>query len=140
MCCGGFGFGLVCFCFVFALKSWPSGLASRHKFSTCMQHKFFAVWPTNTSRHKLIASHLYTRGIYDFLRLANPFGHPLQVRFCKLASSPFDRGLTEGQLSNHSKGQCTRPATETNARFSKDQYSSVTNSIVRLFFSSALVC
>ena len=48
--------------------------------------KFFTVWPRNASRHKLIASQLYTREIYDFCnlrelasRLANPFGHPSQV-------------------------------------------------------------
>ena len=68
------------------------------------------VWPPNTSRHKLIASQLYIREVYDFLqlawtceptcesvwppiaspyassgfanlhRLAGPFGHPSQVR------------------------------------------------------------
>ena len=32
--------------------------------------KFFIVWPPNASRHKLIVSHLYMSGIYNFLRLA----------------------------------------------------------------------
>ena len=39
------------------------------------RRKFF-----NVSRQKLIASHLYMRETCGFLRLANPFGHPSQVR------------------------------------------------------------
>ena len=66
-------------------------LPSRRKFSACVQlafrlathlrwlwsssnsyaspRKLFTVWPPNVSRHKLIASQLYMREIYDFLRL-----------------------------------------------------------------------
>ena len=44
------------------------------------RRKFFTIWPPNASRHKLIASQLCMREIDDFLRLANPFGHPSQVR------------------------------------------------------------
>ena len=69
---------------------------------------FFTAWPPNARRHKLITSHPYVRGITAFWnlrelasRVANPFGHPSQVRaqvlvlqtwvdVCRLAS-PFDR-------------------------------------------------
>ena len=94
---------VLCHC----LKSWPNGLASQHKFSTCVQlafrlathlrwlwsssnshesrRNFFCIgWPLNASRHTLIASQVYMREIYDLRelasRLANPFGHPLLVR------------------------------------------------------------
>ena len=70
-----------------SLKPWPNGLASQRKFLTCVQLAwtpvqwlwsslnsyasrctFFTVWPPNASRHKLIASQLYMREIYDFLQ------------------------------------------------------------------------
>ena len=116
-------------------KPWPNGLASRRKFATyvrlafrlathlhrlattCMdlcwlwsssnldasRRKFFTVWPPCASRHKLIASNLCE--IYGFLRLANPFGHPSQVRTQVLVlqtcvdlrrlASPFRQGFRE---------------------------------------------
>ena len=33
------------------------------------RREFFTVWPLNTSRHKVITSHLYMRKIWDFLKL-----------------------------------------------------------------------
>ena len=38
--------------------------------SYASRRTFFTVWPPNASRHKMIASHLYMREIYDFLWLA----------------------------------------------------------------------
>ena len=40
------------------------------KFAHASRGKFFTIWPPNASRHKLIASQLYIREIYVFLRLA----------------------------------------------------------------------
>ena len=76
-----------------SIKPWPNGLASQRKTSvrlvsnlrfvwpaTCVvlhglayasRRKFSTVWPPNASRHKLIASQLYTIEIYDFLQLVN---------------------------------------------------------------------
>ena len=52
--------------------------------SYASRRKFFTVWPPNANQHKWIARHLYKRKIYDLReltsRLANPFGHPSQVR------------------------------------------------------------
>ena len=63
------------------------------------RRELFTVWPPNESRHKLIASQLYMREIYEFLRLplicerlTNPFGDLLQVR-TQLLASPFVQGL-----------------------------------------------
>ena len=61
--------------------------------------KFFNVWSFNASRHKLIASHLYMREVYELLRLVwielasrsvrPPITSPyiLKLWFCKLAST-----------------------------------------------------
>ena len=47
--------------------------------------KCFSVWPPNVSRHKLIASHLYMREIYDLgeieSRLASPLGQGIMTNF-----------------------------------------------------------
>ena len=90
------------------LKPWPNGLASRrmqafngHPLAliwnnvlcfcstsnsyAILTQELYSVWPPNTSRHKLIASHLYMLEIYDFfcvrvdlrIRLAS---RPSQVR------------------------------------------------------------
>ena len=64
------------------------------------RRELLTVWPPNESRHKLIASQLYMREIYDFLRrvplicerLTNPFGDLLQDR-TQLLASPFVQGL-----------------------------------------------
>ena len=64
--------------------------------------KFFTIWPPSASRHKLIC-YKNARTNDGFLRLANPFGHPSQVRtqvlvlqtcvdLCRPAS-PFGQGL-----------------------------------------------
>ena len=75
-------FSATCVRLAFRLATHLRGLAL-----TLVELKFvrkstqvFTVWPTNASRHKLIASQLYMREIYGFLRLVNPFGHPSQVR------------------------------------------------------------
>ena len=57
--------------------------------SYASRHEFFTVWPSNASRHKLIASQLYLRETEDFLRLAwtcESVGHPSQSPY---ASSGF---------------------------------------------------
>ena len=76
------------FLFVDIKPAGPNGLAIRLAFrlatylrglaltlvelnSTCTStRKFFTAWSPNASRHKLIASQLYMREIYSFLRLA----------------------------------------------------------------------
>ena len=84
--CVSFSHPLVWTCDVLHwLWSSSNSYASRRKFVT--------VWPPNASRHNLIASQLYMREMYDFLRLASRLAnrlatHRTSVRkfwFCKLA-------------------------------------------------------
>ena len=58
-----------------SLQLWPPTCVELHRLETiCVDLRWFwsssNSWPPNASQHKLIASQLYTREIYEFLRFA----------------------------------------------------------------------